>query len=255
MCNYIKIVVKLKQKCKIMNEGETVELKVYQVKIKLYMLKDIPYEDVQSAICRFIDMGFAKNTELLEFHNVNEFKNYCFDSLYPIEMDRVYKKDHIYTITIRTIDKSLAKFFYEALANHYNKDFKGLTSEIKVIPKKRIEKLYCITPAILKTEGGYWKNTMALDDFERRLKENLIKKYNTFMDEKIDEDFQLYKSIEFKNLKPIVAKYKNIKILGDKLNIYIDDDEISQKLAYMCLGTGVLEMNSRGLGFVNFKWL
>jgi CRISPR-associated endoribonuclease Cas6 len=123
------------------------------------------------------------------------------------------------------------------------------------LPKKHIEKLYSITPAIMKNEDGYWKNKIKLDEFERRLKENLIKKYNSSMNTKIDENFQLYTTIEFKNKKPISTNYKNIKLLGDKISLNIAENENAQKIAYMSLGTGVFEMNARGYGFVNYRWL
>ena len=94
---------------------------------------------------------------------------------------------------------------------------------------------------------------MSFGNYERRLKENLIKKYNCLNKVKIDENFQLYSAIEFKNKLPIKISYKNISLLGDKFNIYISDNEQAQSLAYMCLGTGILEMNARGFGFVNNK--
>lgn len=191
----------------------------------------------------------------MELHNSNTYKNYCFCSFYPIQQDRVYKCGNIYTIRIRTIDHKLAKFFNEELVNHYNQDIKALTSTIRILPRKYIDKIYSITPLILKTNEGYWKNNISLSEFERRLKENMVKKYNLFMNTKIDEDFQLYTSIEFKNKKPVAINYKGKTILGDKLTIHISDDRMAQELAYMSLGTGALEMNARGAGYMNAKWL
>ena len=61
--------------------------------------------------------------------------------------------------------------------------------------------------------------------------------------------------LEFLNEGPIVMEYKNVKLLGDKVRLQIADNDSAQKLAYMSLGTGLLEMNSRGAGFVNYRWL
>ena len=96
---------------------------------------------------------------------------------------------------------------------------------------------------------------MSLSELEERLKVNLIKKWNHFTGEKINEDFQLYTMLEFLNEGPIVMEYKNVKLLGDKVRLQIADNDNAQKLAYMSLGTGLLEMNSRGAGFVNYRWL
>ncbi|MZK52844.1 CRISPR-associated endoribonuclease Cas6 [Clostridium beijerinckii] len=230
-------------------------MNVFQIKLKIFILKNIPIEDSQEIVSAFIDGGLSKDNRLLELHESNKFKGYCFDAPYPLEEDKIYKKDKIYTLTIRTIDKELADFFANKLVNEFNANIKGLTSEVRILPKKHIEKLYSITPAVMKNEDGYWKNKIKLDEFEKRLKVNLIKKYNSIANSKIDEDFQLYSTIEFKNRKPISIKYKNIKLLGDKISLNITENETAQELAYMSLGTGIFEMNARGYGFVNYRWL
>ena len=57
------------------------------------------------------------------------------------------------------------------------------------------------------------------------------------------------------NKTPVPMKYKNIKLLGDKVRLAVLDDEKSQEMAYLSLGVGLGEMNSRGAGFVNYRWL
>lgn len=230
-------------------------MKVFEVRLKIFLMKDIELEQAQTKISDFIDKGLSKDNKFLEFHKKNKFKNYCFDSLYPTEEDKIYKAGKIYTLTIRTVEEELADFLLSNIANEYDDTVKGLTSEVRIIPKKHLEKIYSITPMIIKNDCGYWKGKITLEEFERRLKENLIKKYNSITNEKINEDFQLYTSIEFKNRKPLATKYKEIKILGDKISINISDDKIAQDLAYMSLGTGIAEMNARGYGFVNYRWL
>ena len=230
-------------------------MEVFQVKIKIFVKKDINIDDIQATVSSFIDKGLSKNKKFLDFHDQNEFKNYCFDAPFPIEKDKVYKKDNIYTLTIRTIDCDLAKYFINNLVNEYSDEIKGLTGEIRIIPKKFIEKIYSITPIILKTDNGYWKGEISLEEFEKRIKANLIKKYNNIMGTKINEDFLFYTSIKFKNSKPIATKYKQIKLLGDKIELNISEDKMAQELAYMCLGTGLAEINARGYGFMNFRWL
>lgn len=230
-------------------------MKVFEIKLKVYLLQDIMFENIQSEISSFIDGALGKNAELKKFHERNEFKNYCFDGLYPIEKNKVYSSDNIYTITLRTINKDLADFFVNKLVNEYNKTIKGLTCEIRIIPKKIIEKIYSITPAIMKDKNGYWKGNLSLQEYEKRIIENLIKKYNYFMNSKINENFQLYDSISFKNKRPIPSNYKNVTLLGDKISLNISQEALAQEIAYMSLGTGVLEMNARGYGFVNYRWL
>lgn len=230
-------------------------MKVFEISILLFLIKNIDSEESYTKISGFIDSGLAKRPALLELHNKNMYKNYCFCSFYPLEQDKIYKAGKNYTLRIRTVDYELAEFFNKELVNHFNSNLKALTSSIRIVPRKHIEKIYSITPMVMKTNEGYWRGNLSLNDFERRLKENLIKKYNALINTKIDEDFQLYTSLEFKNRKPIAISYKGRKILGDKISIHISDDKISQELAYMSLGTGILEMNARGAGYMNVKFL
>ncbi len=230
-------------------------MKVYQIRVKVYLLQNINIIDTQTEIAKFIDGAMAKDERFLDLHQRNEFKNYCFDSFYPTENDKVYKSGGIYTFTLRTAKGDLADFLTKSLANYFNNSIKGLTTEVKIIPKKFIEKIYTLTPIIIKTESGYWKGNLSIDGFEKRIRENLIKKYNEINNTKIEEDFELYNSIEFKNKKPVSVNYKNIKLLGDKISINISSNPVAQELAYLSLGTGVGEMNSRGLGYVNYRYL
>ena len=73
--------------------------------------------------------------------------------------------------------------------------------------------------------------------------------------QKIDEDFDLYTVIELKNKKPVAMEYKSIKLLGDKVQIQVADNKRAQDLWYFALGVGLGEMNARGCGFLNYRWL
>lgn len=230
-------------------------LRVYETNMMIYLLKNIKKEECMEEISNFIDSAMAKDEELLKLHNENTFKMYNFNMFYPVEKSGVYLNGNIYSIQIRTIDKKLAEFFNNNLVNNFTDTMKGLKVVTKIIPQKHIAKIYSLTPVILKNDEGYWRGNLTFDDFERRLKENLVKKYNSAMNTKIDENFQLYTNIEFINQKPVAISYKGRKLLGDKIQLSIGDDKASQDLAYMALGVGVLEMNARGAGYVNFKWL
>lgn len=230
-------------------------MKVFELSIKCYLLNDINQEEALRQIGFCIDLALGKNQKFLEFHNTNFFKNYSFNSFYPLEKDKVYKEDKLYTFQLRTINKDLAIYLSEELPKCYSKCIKILKIDLKIINQKHIDKIYSITPAVMKNDFGYWKGKMTLDQYAERVKVNLIKKYNYFMNEKIDEEFPLFTAIELKNKNPISMKYKDKKILGDKISLKVADDELSQKIAYMALGTGILELNARGAGFINHRWL
>ena len=230
-------------------------MKVIQIRIKILLKENIHVSDIQPKVCGLIDYSFSKRKELLDMHNENKYKFYCFDFPYPAERDQVYKKGKIYTLTIRTVDFELAEFFSNSLLDVQTRFIKALSSELKILPQRPIEKIYSLTPAIIKNDTGYWRDNMSMEDYQKRLKENLVKKYNIITGTKMDEDFKLFDKIELKNRKPISVKYKKIKLLGDKVNLYIADNDRAQALAYMAIGCGIMEMNSRGCGFVNYKYI
>ncbi len=232
------------------------KLQVFEINLKLYILKDIEYKDVYTKISHFLDSALAKDSELLDFHSANVYKNYTFNTFFPIEKNQLYKNNNIYAIQIRTVDKGLAEFFSSVLKNHFTDDLKVLTVDIKLIPRKTINCIYSLTPVLLKnSDFGYWKDNLSLIDFERRIRENLIKKYNNIMETKLEENFEVFTAFELTNEKPIGFPYKSKKILGDKIKIYVSDNEKAQELAYMALGTGIGEMNARGAGYVNYRWV
>lgn len=228
-------------------------MEVYEINLKLFLLHDILQDEALEKIGDLIDKSLSKNEKYLNFHQENRYKFYTFNSLFNSGGGKVFKEGGIYLIKVRTIDGGLADYFVENLANEYTDYIKGLTTEKRLLKQRPIEKIYNITPTVIKTEKGYWRGQISLDDYERRLTENLIKKYNQFYNTKIDEKFELFRSIEFNNRKPISTNYKNISFLGDKLDLYIADNARAQKLAFFSLAAGIGEMGSRGFGFMNFK--
>ena len=231
------------------------DIQVYQIRLKLYCLRNLPFNLVQQSITQFIDKSLFLNKELSILHQERTFKNYCYDLPYPIPKDKVYHNDTIYTLTLRTVDKRLAQHFANVCVNFYTNEFKGLTAEMRILPPKIIEFLFTLTPAIVKCESGYWRNVMTQMEYADRLKGNLLNKYHQFTGQQLDPEFNWFTTLEFTNRTPVSMVFKNIKLLGDKLRISIADNPSAQQLSYFALGTGIGEMNSRGAGFVNYRWL
>ena len=114
------------------------KISVFELRLKVYTLVDINLEEVLSTEAEYIDSAFALDDEWLRFHENNEYKNYTFSGLYPLAKDGIYKKDNVYTITIRTVDSRLEQYMRKTLANHYTDKMKGLTITSRIIPKKFI---------------------------------------------------------------------------------------------------------------------
>ena len=227
---------------------------IFEIKFKIFLLKDINQEEALNEIATYIDGVLFLEEEMGAFHKRNEYKNYVFCSFYPVASNGVYQKENIYSIMLRTIDEKLVNFLKLKLSNYANKTMKGLTCESKKIPRRPIEKIYSLTPVILKDEEGYWKQQISFEKFEERIKVNLIKKYNAFTQTSMNENFQLYNGLTILNRGPIKIPYKGVSLLGDKLEMQIADNELAQELVYMSLGTGFGESNARGFGYMNYQW-
>lgn len=239
----------------MINGKEVIQIEVIELELKIFLMKDIGKEEALEKLSNLIDKTLIKTEKFRILHIENKYKYYTFTSLWPLEETGVYKQGNIYTFRIRTVDSDLATYFKKYLTNEYTNSIKVLIITERILPKKYIEKLYSITPAVAKFEKGYWKSEYSLEDYETRIKNNIIKKYNKFFNTKLNEDFELFNVIRFDNIKPISSKYKNINILADKLTLYVAENETAQDLAYFILGAGLLEMNSRGYGYCNYKWI
>ena len=130
-------------------------MKVWQLLLKVYLKKDIPMEECQIEISKIIDRSLAKDIELLNFHNNNQYKNYTFSSFYPIERDKIYLAGNIYTVTIRTVEERIARHFQKFLEDESSKTLKAIVMETKIVPKRYIERIYSITSVVAKFESGY----------------------------------------------------------------------------------------------------
>jgi len=228
---------------------------VFEYRQKIRLKRNISYEFISEKIAYFIDSALAKEEKYLKLHNSGEYKNYVFDFLYPCESDKEYKSGKVYTFRIRTISQELAEYFSTVLNYHFSKELDGLGGELQIIQQKILDKIFCLTPLVLKNDSGYWRGNINVRQFEERIFINLVKKYNSITSTKLDENIQLYDFIEFKNDKPIKTNYKGKVLLGDKLQFTASKNKEAQALWYMTLGTGIGENNARGFGFVNYRYL
>lgn len=230
-------------------------MKVFELRLKVYLLKDIHMNNSLGCIASLIDKCLLTSEEMADFHRENRFKLYSFNSLFPLEDDLIFKAGKIYTIQLRTVDENLANYFNNNLADISNDEIKALTIDLSCVYDNFIKNIYSVTTVVLKFEEGYWKEAdITLDEYENRLKVNLIKKYKSITGvENIDENFELFTSIEFKNKYPISFHIKDVALLGDKIKLNVASNNIAQELAKVALGTGIGEMGSRGAGFCNYK--
>lgn len=226
---------------------------VYEIRLKLLLKKSVPYYESGEVISRMINQSLCREPEYLTFHEYSkDYKFYCFDNFYPFEKSGVYRAGSVYGIRLRTVREDLAEYFSGKLLGEETDSVMCLKADIRLMPKKRIEKIFSLTPAVMKNyPDGYWRESLTTQQFEKRLLENLLKKYRALTGKALKEDFMLYNGIRFLNGKPIKTSYKGISLLGDKVEMIAAQNETAQELMYMALGSGILENNANGCGFVH----
>ncbi len=230
-------------------------MKVYELQVKLYSLADVNRKIALEQLSKLIDTCLMQSEGMQQIHTGHKYKFYTYGAPMPLEKEGIYRKGNIYTFVLRTVDESLAEFFRIQLDKQYNANFKFLTVEVRALRQRIIERIYSLTPVVLKFDTGYWKDKYPEEIFEKRVRENLIKKYNALHATKLDEDFELFSYLRFDNTKPIAFHYKDITLLGDKITVQLATNPVAQELGLLAIGSGLGEMNSRGAGFVNYRFL
>lgn len=231
-------------------------MNVFQLYLKVFLMREIKQEYSLMEIASFIDEVLVKNPQWAKLHNENCYKNYCFNSFYKPEPDGKYRKEQVYQIMIRSVDRNLMQYLEENLPKHENASMKGLVCSVTIVKQRHIKALYSITPVVVKGPGQtYWRDEMDFAQFGQQIKVNLIKKYQGLLGGEINENIELFTLLELTNRTPIAIPYKSVKLLADKVQMQIADNLVAQQLAFMSLGTGAGTMNARGYGFVNAHFM
>lgn len=225
-------------------------MKLYELTIAVILKRDIEFKNMNEEISKVINKSFLKDDKLKEFHETNTFKMYSFSGFQPIEM-KGYKKGNMYSFKLRSMDRIFAmtmKNFIKATNNDF---FDVVTIGLESIAYRHINELYTLTPSISVIEKNrHWiKDDFDVELIRDRINSNIQRKYKMWFGEELDFNHDLIDTLELKNKKAIVLNYKGGKLLTNKFKITIKEDEVSQKLAFMILATGLLEKNSLGLGF------
>lgn len=231
-------------------------MQYFEIAVTTYLLKDMYFTDSSEIISKMINKAMLLDNDLSEKHKKNEYKNYVFNNLYPLESDKTYRKGRVYIFKIRTLEKDFAKKIRELIIKIESQDIKIVATDIKTIWKKHIVELYTVTPALITVDNKYWLPQDNLILLKNRFDANLEKKYKAFYDDNFSIEHSFIQHIELLNKIPLSFYYKNTKLLANKFRIIPNNDEQSQLLAFTAEAIGIGEKNSAaGLGFCNAQYL
>jgi len=229
----------------------------FELICKSYIKKDITFEQSFEVISKYISFCMAHNG-FGKFHEAKGYKYYTFGGFVPVEREKVYKQGQTYSFTFRTLDEKLVDTLAKALRENVNNaEMLVIETRKKVLSPFFITELYSATPVIVTLENGrYWSMQESGDimQLQKQLHDNLEKKYKSFFKEELHVNQNFIQLLEIKNKVPqsiITHKDKQaIRLFGNKFRIVPNEDEVSQKLAFVALACGIGEKNSYGGGFV-----
>lgn len=229
-------------------------MKYYELKIKVILSEDMEYTKTSYKIGVFINNSMLNNKLLKKLHE-ERFYKYVYDTFYPLEKDGVYKKGKYYTFRLRSINIQLLNKMAMAIYNHEYFGIKAVDVDLHIKKVEKIEQLFAIKPVIITVDNKPWlEKNNSIDIMKCKLNDNLSKKLKQFEGEEfLEEPIDFIDSIEIINRKPAKYSYKNVTLLGNKLNIKVKSDELSQKKALMAIALGLGEKGSSlGAGFCNY---
>lgn len=246
-------------------------MKYFELTCTAYIKRDITFENSFKIIADYINYSFAKDEKLKQLHKNRGFKLYVFGGMLPIEKAGACKKGGTYRFAIR----SLSEEFIDKLSNLMrqnidNKNFLVVDTFKRYIKQSFISELYTASPVIVSvSDGRFWTKEDDMMVLHKQLQDNLEKKYQEFYGKSIKGEQSFVQLFELKNhrLQTIETnkkyekkdkKYEKVsfvKFYGNKFRIVPNEDEVSQKLAFVAMACGLGEKNSFGGGFCLGKGL
>jgi CRISPR-associated endoribonuclease Cas6 len=238
-------------------------VKYFELRCIAYLKKDIDLKESFDVLSKYISFSMAQVEELKELHNQRGFKHYSFGNLYPPQKDKVYKKGNSYQFVLRSLNETLVGVLAKSLrTNVYNPHLIIVETQKKVVKQFFVSELYSVTPVIVTVDKGlYWSIDKDGDilKLQKQLHDNLEKKYQSFYGESIKGEQNFIQLLEIKNKYPqsiyITKDKKDVRLFGNKFRIVPNEDEVSQKLAFLSLACGLGEKSSFGGGFCVSKGL
>jgi len=227
----------------------------FELNISFYLKKDINFVDSFETLSKYINFTICDISKNIDFHTSNKFKHYSFGGFYPIEKDKVYKKGKIYTVKLRALDKEFITTLLNDLRQNINNSYiQAINIDIKKYNQHFITELYSITPVVVTMKNKrFWMKEDELLTLYKQLQQNLLNKYKSFYNKELKPTQDFIQLFEIKNNRSqtiqITRDEKKIRLFGNKFRIIPNEDEVSQKLAFMALACGLGEKNSYGGGF------
>lgn len=230
----------------------------FELKLTLLLKKSTHHLQMSEPIGNWLSQAQLADPVFKQTHYDKAYKHFVFSNLYPIEKDGIYQQGRIYVLTIRSSLADILTRLQQCLKKCRESDcFQFIACEQSTRRLGHITELLTVTPAIVTVDGRPWLPEDNMELLIERLHANAEKKYKSLYPNAPVQDGQPFiQGIVIENRKPLATSYKGRKLLGNKLHLLIHEDEYSQKLANVVMGSGLAEKGSSlGAGFCLAKYL
>lgn len=230
----------------------------YELKLTLLLKKSTHHLQMSEPIGNWLSLAQLADPVFKQTHYDKAYKHFVFSNLFPIEKDGIYQQGRIYVLTIRSSVAGILTRLQQCLQKCRETDyFQLIVCEQKARRLGHITELLTVTPTIVTVDGKPWMPEDNLELLIERLHANAEKKYKSLYPGTLVQEGQVFiQGVVVENRKPLAITYKGRKLLGNKLHLLIREDEYSQKLANVVMGSGLAEKNSSlGSGFCLAKYL
>ena len=227
-----------------------------RIKITLTPQSNFPYDEINQYFIQGFIWNLTKNSEFSKYHDLPKFKYFCFSEIFP---PKDFEEGNENYLLISSPDRILIKFLYSKIKElnfikfgHY---FFDITVS-KPFDLKFKKRWVTGSPIILQVDRNvYWsKKYHSLNTFLKRLKENALKKYNTFYNESLSFKEEIFDLLIFQKQVAIHLKKSQheARLIGTKWVFekgYYPRN--LRKFYKFILDCGLGEKNSMGFGFMN----
>ena len=205
--------------------------------------------------------SLLKDTEFSKYHELKGFKYFNFSNIFPVNDFQlgVEKK-----MIISSPSSALIKLLYYKLSKievfRLNKFFMEIT-DLSLLKSQISNEIIVATPITLYEDNKMnkyysFKSNPDFNFFLKRLKDNSLKKYNSYYNDDYSLDEDLFDSFEYNREVSVQMKIHHNKfiIIGSLWKSF--EKEITRenrKFYDFLFDCGLGEKNSLGFGFINNK--
>jgi len=229
-----------------------------RVLLKFKAEDDIEYDSMNKHTLQGFIYSLLNNTPFKNYHNMKGFKYFSFSNIFPVSH---FKKGESKSIIISSPTQGFINIVSKELKSKdhfYLGKYRIEIEQIKVFQPKFNKRFITSTPIVLfenNVNNHYYslKNTNDFSFFLERVKDNALKKYNSFFGENYYFEGNIFDKFEYNREVAVrVKKEDKMFIIIGTLWKNLEKFNMDNKKFYnFIMDCGLGEKNSLGFGMVN----